>query len=69
MKGRILPLYIQVSIAESTSVAVFSAIRAAVGNILHGAERRDFFEAFAMLLQIEDRHESLCLKATVVSPA
>lgn len=69
MKGRILLLYIQVGIAESTSVAVCSAIRATVGKILHGADRRDFFDAFAILLQIEDRHEPLCLRATVVPPA
>lgn len=57
MKGRILLLYIQVGIAENTSVAVCSAIRAAVGKIFHGADRKDFFDAFAMLLQMEDRHE------------
>lgn len=59
MKGRGLLLYVQVGIAEKTSVAICFAIRAAVGHIFHGAESGNFFEALAILLHMEDRHESL----------
>lgn len=62
MKGRVLLLYVQVGVAKNTSVAVCFAIRAAVGQIFHGADRRDFLEALAMLLHMEDRYESLCLR-------
>lgn len=37
----------QVGVAESTSVAVGFAIRATVGHIFQGADRRDFFEILA----------------------
>jgi len=69
MKGRVLPLYVQVGIAEITSVAVCLAIRAAVGQIFHGADRRDFLEALAVLLHRENRHESLCLRANRDPPS
>ena len=69
MKGRGLLLYVQVGIAEKTSVAVCFAIRATVGQIFHGADRRDFLEVLAILLHTEDRHESLCLRANCGAPA
>lgn len=68
-KGRGLLLYVQVGIAENTSVAICFAIRAAVGQVFHGADRRDFFEALAMLLHTEDRHEFLCLSTNRGPPA
>lgn len=62
-------MYVQVGIAENASVAICFAIRAAVGQIFHGAERRDFLEVLAMLLHTKDRRKSLCLRANCSPPA
>lgn len=54
-KGKVSLLYVQVGVAESTSVAVGFAIRATVGHVFQGAHGRDFFELLAKGLHTEGR--------------
>lgn len=69
MKGKVSLLYLQVGVAESTSVAVGFAIRATVGHIFQGADRRDFFEVLAEGLHTGNRYESLRQRANCDPPA
>lgn len=48
--------YVQVGVAESTSVAVGLAIRGTVGHVFHGADRRHFLEVLAKGLHTEGRY-------------
>lgn len=56
MKGKVSLLYIHVGIAEITFVAVGFAIRATVGDVFHGAHRRDFFVVLAKGLHTEGKY-------------
>lgn len=56
MEGKVSLLYIQVGVAEDTSVAVGFAIRATVGHVIHGADSREFFEVLAKGLHTEGRY-------------
>lgn len=56
MRGKVSPPYVQVGVAESTSVAVGLAIRGTVGHVFHGADGRHFLEVLAKGLHTEGRY-------------